>query len=277
MNISPNTGVGKVTFGMLREEVQSILGLPDAIINEGGEIGYEEWAYSDLGLELSFDQDIEFRFCSCYITSKVACLADTSIIGLTENELIGHFPNFVLNVDSMKFKEYICPESELYLTLVDGIVKSINITPNTDDFLYEYSSKSYKRMIASKRLIKRSIRKRENVFVSELVSLWGQLNENGLLSLQSDFEWFLSERLSLDVFPDSMWCDGTQIKSVVFDSKTLLFIKATADVLARNDDSYQECEVDGFIMLNNNRNKMKKHKLSFKYNDKVYIARKGCV
>lgn len=278
MNIYPNTGAGKITFGMLREEIEIFLGSPDEICNPDGQdlIGSEKWIYNTLGLELSFDPDVEFRFDGCFITSKKASLNDICLVGLSLNELVSKFPNFILSDDCGKFKEVTSPDSEMYITLIDEIVKSINITPNSRDFIYEYSSKSYKRMIASKRLMKNSIRKSENIFVSDLLSVWGKMDENKTLTLQSDFEWFLSARLQLDVFPESMWCDGTIIKSIVFHSDKLLYLEGTADILSSNDDDfYQVCDVEGYIMLNNNRKKMKKYNITLNYEGKSFLARKG--
>jgi hypothetical protein len=278
MNIYPNTGVEKVEFGMLREEIKTFLGLPDEICNPDGqdEITSEKWIYKKIGLELSFDPDLEFRFDGCYITSSNACLDDICIIGLSLNELVNKFPYLIVNEGSERFREVTAPDNEMYLTIKDGIVKSIYISPNARDFIYEYSSKSYKRMIASKRLIKNSIRKSENIFVSDLLNVWSKLNENTTQTLQSDFEWFLSSRLQLDVFPEAMWCDGTIITSIVFHSDKLLYIEGTADILSSNDDDfYQVCNVSGHILLNNKLKSMKKYNLTLSYEGKSFVARKG--
>lgn len=277
MEIKPTLGVGELTFGMLKDEVESILGAPEEVEEpEDIEFDWEKWNYKSLGLELSFIPCDKYRLYSFYIKSTQVNLQGHSIMGMGKHELFNRFPNLALSASNMYFELVTCPNTDFEITLRKGLVYSVDLSANLREFLNEYSEEWYKRMIASKRLSKKSIRRCERLFVSQLDGYWDKVDNSNLTDFEINLRSFIGERVSMDVFPESMWCDGVDIDSVKFKSNNLVVFKGTATIVASDrDDFYEDFRMEGAIKLNNKRDEMKSYKIQFEDNDNVYFAKKG--
>ena len=113
MKINPLFGIGNITFGMNRTEVQSIIGKPEQTKNKNAKNAKnddcmpEVWCYDKLGLQLEFDSFYEFRLDRIKITSSDFYIYDESLIGLPEEILVRLLPKSILASEYNNYKEYI--------------------------------------------------------------------------------------------------------------------------------------------------------------------------
>lgn len=92
LDIKPGTGLGKLKFGMSREQVKSILGEPDAQeITHYGEDETDKsdaWEYHSLRLDLSFEEAEDWRLTILSVSSEDYLFKESSLIGLDQEELM---------------------------------------------------------------------------------------------------------------------------------------------------------------------------------------------
>ncbi|MCL1036615.1 hypothetical protein L2750_05545 [Shewanella submarina] len=140
MEIYPFIGLGEIRFGDTRCQTKSRFGLPDEVSNrEGGDGGASEiWRYKNLGLELYFDPDSEFKLWSILTSSENVSFEGVNPIGLTDSELKKAFPNLKLSIHDGKFKEYSYPNAEIVFFLKNDVVKRIDIDPVIEEFPNKY-------------------------------------------------------------------------------------------------------------------------------------------
>src|SRR5262245_58874098 len=76
-----------------------------------------------------------------------------------------------------------------------------------------FESRAYRRkmrkLYTNRRALKKMIRSQEKRFAMSLTKL-DKPPEDKALSFESVMEWFLTWRLKLADFPETMWCDGVQ-------------------------------------------------------------------
>lgn len=85
-------GLGKIKFGMERDEVTALLGKPTRVDTyaysaEGDEMT-EDWFYDDLGLSVSFDQEENWKLTTLSIEGEGYEMNGHHLIGMTEAELL---------------------------------------------------------------------------------------------------------------------------------------------------------------------------------------------
>lgn len=92
IEIIPGEGLGKLKFGMSREEVKAILGEPDhqEVTHYGDDISDQSdaWEYHPLRLDLSFEEAEDWRLVIISVSSEDYQLKGSSLIGLDMDELM---------------------------------------------------------------------------------------------------------------------------------------------------------------------------------------------
>lgn len=94
-DILAGEGLGRIRFGMSREEVREILGEPDEIDtfshseNDGeSDDLMESWHYDELELSASFDELEDWRLVTLAVSSPDYLFEGKSLIGLDKEELV---------------------------------------------------------------------------------------------------------------------------------------------------------------------------------------------
>lgn len=90
MDLIPHRGFGQVLLGITEDKAIALLGEPDAKASDNPDIPGGEchsWVYERLGVELSFDQDVDYRLARIRFTNPDAVLNGHKPIGLPELEL----------------------------------------------------------------------------------------------------------------------------------------------------------------------------------------------
>lgn len=140
IEIQPFVGFGQIKFGQTLDQVKSLLGEPTSSTKEKYDDGTNDVSllYGDLGAELSFMSEDDFRLglITCYAPSFV--LEGTAYIGLSETD----FANIAPFTDLEQDEEFATPESKdftsdslgLSFWVQDGFVESITLFPKyTED------------------------------------------------------------------------------------------------------------------------------------------------
>ncbi|WP_304637391.1 MULTISPECIES: hypothetical protein [Pseudoalteromonas] len=141
MKIEPLEGLDVLKFGATKEDALELFGKPDIVENEGGKDGIraEVWEYKAQGLRLDFDPDFNFILERIFIYSPDVSLDGFFPIGLTEQELLTHYPNLELEVKDGRFTDYVDNSKELLFFLRDKVVKRVDILPRISDYLDKFS------------------------------------------------------------------------------------------------------------------------------------------
>ncbi len=110
--IEIGVGVGTIKFGMFREEVLEILGLPtEKEIEKDFDTGdaVETWDYEKYGVSFSFDEEESWKLETITVNSSNFKLNNQSLIG----ENIEFIQNFIEkeNLGDMEFEDYSTPEN----------------------------------------------------------------------------------------------------------------------------------------------------------------------
>ncbi|NQZ79093.1 MAG: hypothetical protein HRT61_23690 [Ekhidna sp.] len=92
IEIKPGIGLGKIKFGMSREEVESILGPAShkefTYFDEDEQDKSDAWEYHPLRLDLSFEEAEGYRLMIIGVSSEDYLLQGSSLIGLSTEELM---------------------------------------------------------------------------------------------------------------------------------------------------------------------------------------------
>jgi len=92
VEIIPGVGLGKLRFGMSREEVKAILGTPDhqeiTFYGDDETDRSDAWEYHPLRLDLSFEEAEDWRLTILSVSSDDYLLKGISLIGLSQEELM---------------------------------------------------------------------------------------------------------------------------------------------------------------------------------------------
>ena len=85
-------GLGKIHFGMKRQELKAILGEPDeveTIVNEDlEEDSSEVWHYDELEISAAFDELEDWRLTSLAVSSPEFTFEGVDLIGLSQQEVL---------------------------------------------------------------------------------------------------------------------------------------------------------------------------------------------
>ncbi|WP_420318700.1 hypothetical protein [Ekhidna sp.] len=92
VDILPGIGLGKLKFGMSRDEVKSMLGEPNhqEITHYGDdeEDKSDAWEYHPLRLDMSFEEAEDWRLTILSVSSEDYLFKGSSLIGLSQEELM---------------------------------------------------------------------------------------------------------------------------------------------------------------------------------------------
>ena len=135
MEVKPLTGLGDIILGMSRESIKTLLGEPKStrdffpLHDNDSEI----WLYSN-GIELDFPADDNYLLGTITIESNISKLDNFDCIGVSEKELKFKFPQIEAIDDFEDFgKDYILPNKEISFWVVDGRVRTLTISPKSDN------------------------------------------------------------------------------------------------------------------------------------------------
>lgn len=95
--IKPFSGLGDLSFGMTREQAQSILGAPSEketfSLDEDEDDRTEAWHYDEDGLSLSFDESAGWKLSSIAVSLEEYTLEGVSLVGKELEEVLNVFEN----------------------------------------------------------------------------------------------------------------------------------------------------------------------------------------
>ncbi|KPW02268.1 hypothetical protein [Pseudoalteromonas sp. P1-11] len=142
MKIEPLQGLDILKFGSSKEDALNLFGEPDVIENEGGKDGIraEIWEYKEIGIRLDFDPDFNFILERVFVYSADISLNGFFPIGLTEQELLNHYPSLELEVKGGRFADYVDNSIELLFFLKDNIVKRVDVLPKISDYFEQFGA-----------------------------------------------------------------------------------------------------------------------------------------
>lgn len=143
--IKPLEGLGKLKFGLTRDEVIDILGEPNDrdrySLGEGADES-ESWHYDDLGISMSFDEDDGYRLITIAVSSPEYLLDGRPLVNFTRDELMDFLQSKGITDISFEDAETIdLPNHELIsandlflnVWLEEDKVKEVQWSPEFDD------------------------------------------------------------------------------------------------------------------------------------------------
>lgn len=142
-DIKLGKGVGKLLFGLAREQVLSLLGEPsEKEIFEDDELGNSEaWHYDELELSLAFDEEDDYKLTSIAASSPDYTFEGIDLLGLSQEEVmqqiellnLGDIETEELDGDDENQQVVTIAEVSLNLWFEDGILTEIQWAPFWDD------------------------------------------------------------------------------------------------------------------------------------------------
>lgn len=128
-------GLGRIQFGLDREDVLEILGPPTEKEFEADEFGESEsWHYDHLDLSLLFDGNNYWQLISMSVTSDAYTFCGIHPIGMDKDAFITHMHSKDMEVESLEFmkndggtfQELLCMDEEALDIWVDnGIISEL--------------------------------------------------------------------------------------------------------------------------------------------------------
>jgi|TARA_B110000240_G_C13145312_1_gene302869 hypothetical protein len=124
--IKTGIGVGELKFGISKDDAKKILGEPDdcekySYSNTEKDLT-EIWYYKNLGLNISFDEDEDWRLGSITIESETYLFENSIFIGQDKNEILSEFKNLkIIDVEYEDMSTVENPTHELYSSDTLGI------------------------------------------------------------------------------------------------------------------------------------------------------------
>ncbi len=146
--IVPSVGLGKLHFGMTRDEVRDLLGEPSDIENVPGfeeeDINdeLESWHYDESEFSIVFDAAYDWRVVSIAVSDPFFTLFDKSIIGSEKQVVLDHISSKGYTVsatedlDDEEIKNLELYEYEdlgLMIWFADGETIEAQILPDVED------------------------------------------------------------------------------------------------------------------------------------------------
>ena len=135
--ILPRTGIGAIRFGQSRSEIRDLLGDPGEV-DASGVPGRETWEYEDLDLDVSFDDDADWRVTSLCAQHPRFTLRGTSVVGRPLEAVLRLVPMLKLgrcerDDDSPFGPTLEFPEFDVTVVFRDGIADFIDWYVPIDD------------------------------------------------------------------------------------------------------------------------------------------------
>lgn len=139
IEIIPFVGFNQVKFGMSLEKIKELLGEPTETVREKHEDDSEDVSlmYGDLGAELSFMSEDDFRLGLITCFAPNFTLDDQSYAGMSEADFLkdAKFDDLILEetFEELNAKDYTIDSKGLSVWIQDGFVDSITMFPNHID------------------------------------------------------------------------------------------------------------------------------------------------
>ncbi|QXP59018.1 hypothetical protein [Olleya sp. HaHaR_3_96] len=124
--IKPGIGVGELKFGMSKNDAKKILGEPDSsekysYTNTEKDFT-ENWYYSDLGLNISFDEEDNWKLGLITIESEIYVFENSIYIGQEKNEILNELISLkITDIEYEDMETIENPTHELYSSDTLGI------------------------------------------------------------------------------------------------------------------------------------------------------------
>lgn len=134
-----------------------------------------------------------------------------------------------------------------------------------------------KKLYSNRRAMKRMVLKQEEPLAHSLDNLpKSAADETSLFELKSNMEWFLTWRLKLADFPETMWCDGVQDLRLTWEGRRSCRIFAKIWIGPERDTKIMYLtELSGTITLSQNRRGLKGYRLEVQDGGRTYWLRKA--
>jgi len=136
MDLIPHRGFGQVLLGITEDKAIALLGEPDARASDSPDIPGGEchsWVYERLGVELSFDQDVDYRLARIRIINPNAVLNGHKPIGLPELEVTRLCPNARPEWSCDGLTDYVDSRSDVSLMVDGGKIVSVVLSLKYDE------------------------------------------------------------------------------------------------------------------------------------------------
>ena len=132
-----------------------------------------------------------------------------------------------------------------------------------------------KKLYSNRRAMKKMIRKQENRLARNLEKSRKRAASDQDVSVELDMEWFLTWRLKLTDFPETMWCDGVEELQLTRKDLRSYSMQAKIWIGPEHDVNIEYlCDLIGTIMLSQNRQRLKSYRLTIWDKGKAYLLRK---
>ncbi|HEY5909658.1 MAG TPA: hypothetical protein VJA21_03535 [Verrucomicrobiae bacterium] len=132
MHAIPHKGCDHVRLGMDRAAVRELLGEPDLVeeLDVPPESGASTtWSYQHLALELSFDEDVQFKLARITIFDPGAEVLGFRPIGLSKSQLRRMYPGVELVYSFEDMKEFIDEALDVSFWMENGRVVNFTLSP----------------------------------------------------------------------------------------------------------------------------------------------------
>lgn len=120
--IKSGEGLGKIKFGMSRDELKKLIGEPDEIedfsypvyedendiVDEEEETQTELWHFDDLEMSVSFDEEVDWRLVNIAVSSPDYTFKGEKVIGLERDALLATLKR--LGLENLKVED--CSSAE---------------------------------------------------------------------------------------------------------------------------------------------------------------------
>ena len=118
---------------MARDEVLHIMGKPDEV--ERLDVPAETtsttiWLYTDFGVELSFDEDVDFRLARITLLNPEAELLEVRPIGFSEHQLCRMYPDGEMVYSVGDMREFRDAALDVSFWVRDGRVVNFSLFPH---------------------------------------------------------------------------------------------------------------------------------------------------
>jgi hypothetical protein len=126
MRILPNIGLDDVRFGMTRNQVQDLLGVPEQQSIDGdGEDASEAWYYWSQGISMHFHADLGWRLGTIEINCPEAMLCGQRPVGMQRRELRTLLAGLTVDWSGDEFEPIRVKEWEMDIYFEDGLLSHV--------------------------------------------------------------------------------------------------------------------------------------------------------
>ena len=161
------------------------------------------------------------------------------------------------------------------------IVDAERVLEDTGKLLRRLQSREYRRSMRKLYSNRRAMKKmvlRQEPRLARCLDSWHEsaADDGGCSRLESEMEWFLTWRLKLADFPETMWCDGVQVVRLTREGGRSFRIQARIWIGPERDVSIEYLrDLAGTITLSQNRRRLKSYRLEIRDNGRTFWLRKA--